>query len=138
MLCYASVKRGTFSLVHLRLCKHRWCITIWKVDVSDTSISAIAGVDAVYGRRMSVCLATIDVSLDHLKVKSKVSPILACFIMSCSSLRRSGMARLNKDQTDLPATHTYVDYWNEPYLSILPSHTASQPFGQYSFPIMLR
>ena len=38
----------------------------------------------------------------------------------------------------LPATHTFIDEWNEPYLPLLPSCRGSLHFGQYSFSIPLR
>jgi len=40
--------------------------------------------------------------------------------------------------TVLPATHTSIYEWNEPYMQLLSSRRASQPFGWYSFPISLR
>jgi len=48
------------------------------------------------------------------------------------------MARVNKDHTVSPATHTLIHKWNEPCLHLLPSHRASQPFGRYRFPIPLK
>jgi len=35
--------------------------------------------------------------------------------MSDLSLRRSGMARVNAGSQVLPATHTFVHKWNEPF-----------------------
>jgi len=44
---------------------------------------------------------------------------------------------LTMNHTVLPANHTFIHKWNEPYLSLLPSHRAPPHFGQYSFPILL-
>ena len=52
-----------------------------------------------------------------------------------SSLKRSGMARVNEDHIVLPATHTFIHKWNEPHLPLLPSCRASPHFGWYSFPV---
>jgi len=52
-----------------------------------------------------------------------------------SSLKRSGMARVNKGLHSLPATHTFIHKWNEP---LLPSCRASPHFGRYSFFVPLR
>jgi len=56
--------------------------------------------------------------------------------------RRSSMARvLARDHTVLPATHTFIHKWNEPYPPLTPSRRATPPsphFGWYSFPIPLR
>jgi len=45
---------------------------------------------------------------------------------------------LTRDHTVLPATHTFIDKWNEQYLPLLPSRRASPHFGWYSFPVSLR
>jgi len=45
---------------------------------------------------------------------------------------------LTSDHTVLPATHTFIHKWNEPYLPLLPSRRASAHFGWYSFPVPLR
>ena len=45
---------------------------------------------------------------------------------------------LTRDHTVLPATHTLIHKWNEPYLPLLPSRRASPHFGWYSFPVPLR
>jgi len=45
---------------------------------------------------------------------------------------------LTRDDTVLPATHTFIHKWNEPYLPLLPSRKASPHFGWYSFPVPLR
>jgi len=42
------------------------------------------------------------------------------------------------DHTALPATHTFIHKWNEPYLPLLPSRRASPHFGQYWFSIPLK
>jgi len=42
---------------------------------------------------------------------------------------------LTRDHTDLPAIHTFIHEWNEPYLPFLPSSRVSSHFDQYSFPI---
>ena len=47
------------------------------------------------------------------------------------------MARDNEGSV-LPAIHTFIHKWNEPYLLLLPSHRASLHFGWYSFPILLK
>jgi len=44
---------------------------------------------------------------------------------------------LTRDHS-LSATHTFIHKWNEPYLLLLPSRTASPQFGWYSFPVPLR
>jgi len=41
--------------------------------------------------------------------------------MRNSSLKRSGIARANEGSHSLPATHTFIYKWNEPYLPLLPS-----------------
>jgi len=38
---------------------------------------------------------------------------------------------LTRDQTDLPATHTSIHKWNEPYLPLLPSRRVSLHFDRY-------
>jgi len=39
-----------------------------------------------------------------------------------------------RDHTVLPATHTFIHKWNEPYMHLLPSRRASPAkFGWYSF-----
>jgi len=55
-----------------------------------------------------------------------------------SSLKRSGMARVTRDHTVLPAIHMFIHKWNEPYLPLLPSRRASPHFGWYLFPVPLR
>jgi len=45
---------------------------------------------------------------------------------------------LTRDHTALPATHTFIHKWNEPYLPLPPSCRASPHFGWYSFPVPLR
>jgi len=47
------------------------------------------------------------------------------------------MARVNEDHTALPATPTFIQKWNEPYLPLLPSRKASPHFGWYPFPVPL-
>ena len=59
-------------------------------------------------------------------------------IVSNSLLRRLRMAHVNKGSHVLPATHTFIHKWSEPYLPLLPSHRASPHFGWYSFSILLR
>jgi len=49
---------------------------------------------------------------------------------SYSSLKRSGMARVNEGSQVLPATHTFIHKWHEPYLPLLPSCRASPHFGR--------
>ena len=60
--------------------------------------------------------------------------------MTYSSLKRSGMARVNEGShsfTCHPHTHTFIHKWNEPYLPLLPSRRASPNFGWYTFPVPL-
>ena len=45
---------------------------------------------------------------------------------------------LTRDNTVLPATHTFIHNSDKPYLPLLPSHRASPHFGWYSFPVPLR
>jgi len=45
---------------------------------------------------------------------------------------------LTKDHAVLPATHAFIHKWNEPYLPLLHSRTASSHFGWYSFSVQLR
>jgi len=45
---------------------------------------------------------------------------------------------LTRDHTVLPATHTFIHNWSEPYLPLLPRCRVSLHFGWYSFPIPLR
>ena len=45
---------------------------------------------------------------------------------------------LTRDHTVLPATHTFIHKWNEPYLPLLPSRRASPHFGWHLFPVLLR
>jgi len=53
--------------------------------------------------------------------------------------RHSGMAHVNKgSHTVLLATHTFIHKWNEPYLSLTPSHRVLPHFGWYSLSILLR
>jgi len=59
--------------------------------------------------------------------------------VSNSSVKRSGIGHvLTTDYTVLPATHTFIHKWYEPYLPFLPSRRASPHFGQYSFSVRLR
>ena len=70
---------------------------------------------------------------------SKVEYMSICIALyHDSSLKPSGMARVNEDHTVLPATHTFIHKWNEPYLPLLHSRRASPHFGRYSFPVLLR
>jgi len=49
------------------------------------------------------------------------------------------MARVNEGSHKiLPATHTFIHKWNEPYLPLLLSRRASPHFGRYSFSVPLR
>ena len=57
--------------------------------------------------------------------------------MSNSSLKRSGMARVNENHTVLPDIHTFIHKWNEPHLPLLPSCKAPLYSGRYSFSIPL-
>jgi len=43
-----------------------------------------------------------------------------------------------RDHTVLPATHTFIHKWNEPYVPLLPTRRASPHFGWYSFPVPQR
>jgi len=45
-----------------------------------------------------------------------------------SSLKRSRIARVNEGSYSLPATHTFIRKWNEPYLPLLPSRRVSPHF----------
>jgi len=58
--------------------------------------------------------------------------------MAYSSLGAQVCHVLTRDHTVSPATHTFIHKWNEPYLPLLPSRTASPHFGRYSFPVPLR
>jgi len=40
---------------------------------------------------------------------------------------------LMRNHTSLPATHTFIHKWNDPYLPLLRSCRASRHFGRYSF-----
>ena len=57
------------------------------------------------------------------------------FITKNSSLKRSAQVwnMSKKDHTVLPATHTFIFQWNEPYLPLLPSRRASSHFRRDSF-----
>ena len=60
-------------------------------------------------------------------------------MMRNSSLKRSGMARVNEgSHSFFSATRTFIHKWNEPYLPLLPSRRVSPHFGQYSFNVPLR
>jgi len=52
------------------------------------------------------------------------------------SLRSSGIARVNEGSriTDLPATHSCIDRWNEPYLSLLPAAERHRTLAGTRFP----
>ena len=45
---------------------------------------------------------------------------------------------LTRDHTVLLANHTFIRKWNEPYLPLLPSCSASQHWDRYSLSIPLR
>ena len=55
-----------------------------------------------------------------------------------SPVKHSGMAGLNEGSQVLPATHTFIHKWNESYLPLIPSRSASPHFVRFSFPIPLR
>jgi len=60
---------------------------------------------------------------------------------SCIALlisKRSGMTCVNEGSHVLSATHAFIHKWNEPYLPLLTSRTASLHFGWYSFPVLVR
>ena len=59
-------------------------------------------------------------------------------IMSYSILGAGVWHVLMKDHAVLPATHTFIHKYNEPYLPSLLSRRASPHFGWYSFLIPLR
>jgi len=40
----------------------------------------------------------------------------------------------SRDHTILPATHTFIHKWNEPYLPLLPNRTASPHFAGTHLP----
>ena len=83
------------------------------------------------------------VTTDYSKSKKLSKPSLySAFyeLLISNALYRYGMhARiLTWHHTVIPATHNLSTTWNKPYLPLLPSRRASQLFGQYSFPILLR
>jgi len=41
---------------------------------------------------------------------------------------------LMRDHTVLPATHTFIHKWNEPYLPLLPSYRTSPQLAGTHFP----
>jgi len=43
-----------------------------------------------------------------------------------------------RNHTVLPATHTFIHKWNEPYLPPFLSRGASPHFGRYSFTVQLK
>jgi len=61
---------------------------------------------------------------------------LVCIRIICIALYHD--SSLTRDHTVLPATHTFIHKWNEPYLPLLPSCKASPHFGWYWFPVPLR
>jgi len=65
----------------------------------------------------------------------KRKPICTVLIMSYSSPGAQVWHVLTRDHTVLPATHAFIHKWNEPYLPLLPSRTASPHFGWYPFPV---
>ena len=70
----------------------------------------------------------INVSLNvepsyYLTVKRK--PICIALITSYPSLGAQLWHVLTRDHTVLPATHTFIHKWNEPYLPLTPSRGAS-------------
>ena len=44
---------------------------------------------------------------------------------------------LTRDHIVLPASHTFIHKWNEPYLPLLPTRRATAHFGRYSFSVPL-
>jgi len=58
--------------------------------------------------------------------------------MRNSSLKRSGMARVNEGSHSFTCHPRVIHMWNEPYLPLLPSRRASPHFGRYSFSVPLR
>jgi len=48
------------------------------------------------------------------------------------------MEHVNEESHILPATHTFMHKWHEPYLPLLSSRRVSPHFGWYSFPVPLR
>ena len=58
--------------------------------------------------------------------------------MSNSPLRAQVWPLLRREHTVLPATHTLIHKWNEPYMPLLSSHRVSPHFGRYSFSVRLR
>ena len=73
--------------------------------------------------------------------KSKVKYTLFCIALYHDSSPKVQSAQvwhvLTRDHTVLPATHTFIHKWNEPYLPLLRSRRASPHFGWYSFPVPL-
>jgi len=59
-------------------------------------------------------------------------------ITSYSSLGAHVWHMLIRNHTDLPATHTFIHKWNDPYLPLTPSCRSPPHFGWYSFPMQLR
>jgi len=63
-------------------------------------------------------------------------------VASTLLLVRTGLKALKygitRNHTVSPATHTFTSGMIEPYLPLLPSRSASQRFGCYSFPTPLR
>jgi len=55
-----------------------------------------------------------------------------------SSLKRSGMARVNEGSHSFTCHPDVYHNWNEPYLPLLPSRRALPHFSWYSFPVPLR
>jgi len=72
-----------------------------------------------------------------LKVKVKEAYLFSAYYELLIS-RCSGMAHANEGSSVLPAIHTFIHKWNEPYLLLTPSRRASPHFGWYSFPVLLR
>jgi len=44
------------------------------------------------------------------------------------------MARANEDHTVLPAIHTFINKWNEPYLPLLPAAEQHRTLAGIHFP----
>ena len=85
----------------------------------------------------AVCVPCYEEQYAQRCVKCNGVRVVA-FVMSDSSLCPAQIWYvLTRDHTVLPATHTFIHKWNEPYLPLLPSRRAAPHFGWYSFPVPL-
>jgi len=92
------------------------------------------------GRQLGLrSIAEVGIYLAHCTLFCATrKPSCTAVVISYSSVITQVWHVLTRNDTVLPATHTFVHKWNEPYLPLLFSLRALPHFGWYSFPIPLR